>query len=153
MTENTPRTVLEELFRMQRFAVLATAQAGDPYASLVAFAVTPDLKGVLFVTSQLTRKYGNLRSDPRVALLIDSRANRVTDFQAAVAVTALGRASELAGAEHQAFLGVYLERHPSMREFAHAPTTSLFRVSVERYVLVDHFQHVVNMDVGQGPSC
>ncbi len=148
MTENNPRTVLEELLRAQRFAVLATAQAGAPYANLVAFAVTPDLKGVLFVTPRMTRKYDNLLSDPRVALLIDSRANRVADFHAAVAVTVLGRASELAGAEHQACLGVYLERHPSMREFAHAPTTSLFRVSVERYVLVDHFQHVVEMDVG-----
>lgn len=153
MTENNPRTVLEELLRAQRFAVLATAQAGQPYANLIAFAVTPDMKGVLFVTSRLTRKYGNLRSDPQVALLIDSRANRVADFQAAVAVTVLGRASELDGTASQAFLGLFLERHPSMREFAHAPTTSLFRVGVERYVLVDHFQHVVTMDVGQGLSC
>lgn len=153
MTENNPRTVLEELFRAQRFAVLATAQVGEPYASLVAFAVTPDLKGVLFVTSRLTRKYGNLRSDPRAALLVDSRANCVADFQTAVAVTVLGRASELDGAVRQSFLGMFLERHPSMREFAHAPTTSLFRVSVERYVLVDHFQHVVTMDVEPELSC
>ncbi len=151
MTEKNPRTVLEELFRAQRFAVLATEQAEGPYANLVAFAVTPDFKGVLFATPRVTRKYGNLRSDPRVAMLIDSRANCAADFHTAVAVTVLGRAAELTGAEHQAFLGVYLERHPSMQAFAHAPTTSLFRVSVERYVLVDHFQHVVELDVGQWP--
>lgn len=151
MTEKNPRKILEELFRTQRFAVLATAQAGEPYASLVAFAVTPDLKGVLFATPQATRKYGNLRSDPRIAMLIDSRANSVADFHAAVAVTVLGRATELAGADRKALLDVYLECHPSLREFAHAPTTSLFRVSVKRYVLVDHFQHVVELEVGQWP--
>ena len=149
MTENNPHTVLTDLFSSQRFAVLATEQAGAPYANLVAFAVTRDLKKILFATPRMTRKYGNLQRNPQVALLIDSRANRAADLQAATAVTAVGRAAELVDAERQAFFSVYLARHPSLLDFAHAPTTSLFCISVERYVVVDHFQHVVVLNVDQ----
>ncbi len=152
MSQERPPTMLAALFDSQRFAVLATAQVGAPYANLVAFAVTPDLKGILFATPRLTRKYGNLCREPRVAMLIDSRANQATDCQAAVAATAVGHAVELAGEPREAWLGVYLRHHPELAEFVQAASTSLFHVRVERYVLVDHFQHVVEVDPAAWPA-
>lgn len=151
MSDQDTRKTLAALFRRQRFAVLATARAGEPYANLVAFAATPDLRELLFITPRATRKYENLLREPRVALLVDSRANRAADVRAAVAVTALGRAAEATGPARDAWLALYLKRHPGLRTFAAAPTSTLFRVRVERYVLVDHFQHVVCLELPPAP--
>ena len=86
---------LQKLFKKQRLAVLATQKNGQPYSSLVAFAVTEDLKHLIFATSRATRKYDNFSSDSRVALLIDTRTNKVSDFHHAMAVTAVGTAIEV----------------------------------------------------------
>ena len=61
------RKRLEELFRSENLAGLATHCNGQPYASLVAFYADEDLKHIYFVTPKTTRKYGNLTADYRVA--------------------------------------------------------------------------------------
>jgi nitroimidazol reductase NimA-like FMN-containing flavoprotein (pyridoxamine 5'-phosphate oxidase superfamily) len=66
---------LEALLRTQQLGVLSTQYKGQPYASLVAFAATEDAKYLLFATTRSTRKYANMESDSRVAMLIDSRSN------------------------------------------------------------------------------
>jgi len=59
------RELLEGLFAGQRLAVLATQGEGQPYGSLVAFSAAPDLRRLVFATARSTRKYVNLRADPR----------------------------------------------------------------------------------------
>jgi heme iron utilization protein len=76
----------------QPLAVLSTHQAGQPYSNLIAFAATPDLESIFFATTRATRKFANLMADPRVALLIDNRANQEADFAEAAALTVLGSA-------------------------------------------------------------
>ena len=93
-TEAKLKNELKKLFKKQRLAVLATHKNGQPYSSLVAFAVTEDLKHIIFATSRSTRKYEHFSSDGRVALLIDNRTNKVADFHSAIAVTAVGTAME-----------------------------------------------------------
>ncbi|MHC4985042.1 MAG: hypothetical protein ACYTFO_02690, partial [Planctomycetota bacterium] len=48
---------IHEIFDSQRFAVLSTHSEGQPYASLVAFSATGNLRRILFCTPRLTRKY------------------------------------------------------------------------------------------------
>ena len=79
------KKLLNDLFSSQPLAVLATQGKGQPYGNLVAFAATDDLKSLLFATARATRKYANITTDPRVAMVIDSRTNQKTDFQRAVA--------------------------------------------------------------------
>jgi nitroimidazol reductase NimA-like FMN-containing flavoprotein (pyridoxamine 5'-phosphate oxidase superfamily) len=74
------REVLRELLSNQRLAVLSTHNSGQPYASLVAFAFSDDLRFLYFVTPRATRKFSNLQNDCRMALLITSSANQETDF-------------------------------------------------------------------------
>ena len=64
---------LRKLLRTQSLAVLATQNQGQPYASLVAFASSDDLKSLYFATTRSTRKYANLSGDSRVAMLLDNR--------------------------------------------------------------------------------
>ena len=138
--------VLRDLFASQKLAVLSTRDAaGHPYASLMAFAVTEDLRHLVCATHRATRKFANLTADPRVALLIDSRSNRDADIHRAVAVTVLGEVEEVKGSERDLLLQLYLARHPHLEEFVTSPSCALLRVSVASYYLVSHFQEVMEL--------
>ena len=72
-------SLVHNLLETQRAAALATQEMGQPYLSLMAFAVTPDLKTIILATDRYTRKYANLMVEPRLALLIDNRGNTPAD--------------------------------------------------------------------------
>jgi nitroimidazol reductase NimA-like FMN-containing flavoprotein (pyridoxamine 5'-phosphate oxidase superfamily) len=127
--------LLADLFAKQKLAVLATLSGGQPYSCLVAFAETEDLKGLVFTTFRSTRKYRDIMSEPRVALLVDNRSNEESDFSDALAVTATGRAEEVMGGERERLLSVYLAKHPHLAEFAGSSDSALVRVGVENYVV------------------
>jgi len=143
------KQILNELFISQKLAVLGTHQGGQPYGSLVAFAATSDLKNLVFATTRATRKFANLRSDPRVSMVLDNRSNRVADFRKAVAATALGRAREVRGKERENLAEMYLAKHPHLKEFVGSPTCALVKMRVEVYYVVWRFQNVFEWRVGR----
>jgi nitroimidazol reductase NimA-like FMN-containing flavoprotein (pyridoxamine 5'-phosphate oxidase superfamily) len=141
--------VLRALLDSQRFAVLATHSGGQPYVSLMAFAATSDLRELIFATERDTRKYANLRSDARAAVLVDSRSNRSSDIQDAVAVTVIGRAEEAQGDERDHLLRIYVAKHPNLERFATSPSCALVRVKVASYRIVSRFQEVQEVRIRQ----
>lgn len=138
---------LRELFASQRLAVVSTNNKGQPYASLVGFVATEDLKHLIFATARTTRKYANLTDNSHVAMLIDSRSNQDTDFHAAIAATATGIAEEVTGVERDQLLPYYLEKHPHLVDFVNAPSCALIRMKVNCYYLVSRFQNVVELHI------
>ena len=101
--------------------MLCTHNAGQPYASLAAFAGCDDMRFLYFVTPRSTRKLGNHRGGGRMALLIII-THPETDFLQAMAVTVLGSAGELTGLEKEAALKRHIRKHPCLddfRPFAH----------------------------------
>lgn len=134
--------LLRELCARQPLAVLATDAEGKPYTSLVAVALTPDLRRLYFATLRSTRKWANLAGNPHVSLLMDNRVNQVTDFSRAAAATILGVAEELSGTGLETGLAVFLSRHPHLAEFAASPGCALFRVRIASIYLVTRFQNV-----------
>ena len=138
---------LEGLFQSQNLAVLSTQQAGQPYASLVAFDAAADFKHIYFVTPNTTRKFANLKANSRVALLVNNSTNQASDFHRAISVTAVGRAEEVADANKERILGRYLHKHPHLEEFARSPTSALVRIAVVSYYMVKNFQHVMELHV------
>jgi len=143
------KQILSELFTSQNLAVLGTHQEGQPYGSLVAFAATLDLRNLVFATTRATRKFANLKSDPRVSMVFDNRSNRVADFRKAVAATALGRAREVRGKERENLAEMYLAKHPHLKEFVGSPTCALVKMRVEVYYVVWRFQNVFEWRVGR----
>jgi hypothetical protein len=135
--ENTDELsgLIKKLLASQRFAVLATQFEGQPYSNLVALAEADNLRGLLFVTSRDTRKYSNTLASKKVAVLIDSRTNKASDLNNAVAITALGTIEEV-GADNKGYLsGVYLSKHPQLKDFLHEPSNALMRISVTEYIV------------------
>jgi general stress protein 26 len=134
--ENTEElaSLIKRIFAAQRFAVLATQSEGQPYCNLVAFAEADNLKSLIFVTSRDTRKYANIQASKKVAVLIDSRINQVSDLNSAVAVTALGTIEEIIN-HKEYFSGVYLSKHPELKDFLYKPSNALMKVAVTDYVV------------------
>ncbi|ADW18293.1 pyridoxamine 5'-phosphate oxidase-related FMN-binding protein [Desulfobulbus propionicus DSM 2032] len=140
------------LFGQQRLAVVATDSGSGPYTSLVAFAVTPDLGRLIFLTSRATQKFRNIESRPQVALLIDNRSNQPVDLARGVAVTALGTAAEAQGAAREELLQLLRKRHPELGGFADEPSTAVIAITVSRYIVVSHFQEVRVLGMDGGPT-
>jgi len=138
---------LRTLFLSRRLAVLATQHEEKPYASLVAFAATNDLKTIIFATTRSTRKFAYISSNPDVALLIDNRTNEASDFRSAMAVTATGKAQEIIATKEKSFLQLYLAKHPYLKEFVSSPTCALLKVDVSTYYVVRRFQHVLEFHI------
>lgn len=130
------------LFTHQPLAVLATDTGVTPYTSLVAFAAQDDLRHIFFATTRSTQKFANIENNPRVSLLIDNRSNAVDDFRNAMAATVLGVATELSDLPRESAQGLYLAKHPFLKEFVTAPTCALMRVEVQKYLVVNRFQNV-----------
>jgi hypothetical protein len=145
--DDRPSAIVRRLLDEQLLAALGTHHDGAPYTSLVAFAATEDLRHILFATSRATRKWANLADDARASMLIDSRTNRAEDFADAAAVTVLGVVEEVTDNGRSAFLEVFLVKHPHLTDFTAAPSCALLRLNVETYILVNRFQHVVELHV------
>ncbi|MGC8658526.1 MAG: pyridoxamine 5'-phosphate oxidase family protein [Desulfomonilaceae bacterium] len=136
------RNQLVDLFKTQRFSVLATLEQTRPYVNLVAFAETEDLSAIFFATTRATRKYTNISAQSGVAMLVDNRSNEVADLSHAVAVTIIGTASELDEKDRALAEQKYLAKHPHMGEFLSSPTTALMKLEVETFYVVNRFQNV-----------
>ena len=143
------RTRLKEMFDKQRIGVLSTQKRNRPYASLVAFAVTDDLKSFIFATPRSTRKYSNMVASSRAALLIDNRSNRMSDFRRAMAVTAVGKVYELRKSGKNRLIRKYKEKHSHLEDFIKAPTCAVLCLEAEKLHIVDRFQHVVELHLNK----
>ena len=141
------QAVIRRLLAGQKLGVLATREPRSPYQSLVAFAVSRDLKHVYFATGVDTRKHANLIRFPQVSMLFDNRRNAAADFNRGIAVTALGRAEEVKTRTRKEVLGLYLRKHPTLDGFIKSPSCRMFQVKVRTYILVTEFQQVRRIQV------
>jgi len=143
---------IHALCTKQFLAVLCTQHQGQPFGSLVAFTVSDDLRYLCFATERATRKYRNLMSDPRVALLIDSRRAYPDDLVDACALTVTGHISDLDSTAVTSLHTKHATRHPQLREFLAQPTTCLLTMAIEQYDLVSHFQQVRTLSLRTGDA-
>ena len=83
--ENTlTREAVLGFLGQHRLAVIATVAAGGrAEAALIDIAVTPELE-ILFETTDATRKFGNLLSNPRAALVVGWDANATMQCEGVV---------------------------------------------------------------------
>jgi nitroimidazol reductase NimA-like FMN-containing flavoprotein (pyridoxamine 5'-phosphate oxidase superfamily) len=135
------------LLASQRFGVLSTINEDVPHGTLVAIAVSEDLSNIYFCTPKATRKYRNLQSNSRVALTVDTRSNNSKDLSQAAAVTAVGAAETMDAGELEKAMQIYVTRHPQLKKFATAPSTQLMAVRVRRYLYVERFQNVTEIEI------
>ena len=96
---------LQEVFRFmdsERYGVLTTAtNSGRPEAALVGFAVTPALE-IIFDTVRSSRKYPNLKENPRVAFVAGCTTEITVQYE--------GEAEELEGDALAKYKPIYFRK-------------------------------------------
>lgn len=96
-----------EVFRFmdgERLGVLSTAtNSGRPEAALMGFAVTPELE-IIFDTVRSSRKYPNLKENPRVAWVVGCTTEVTVQYE--------GEALELEGEELKKYKKIYFAKFP-----------------------------------------
>lgn len=136
---------LKVINRKQLHAVLATLSDRKPYMSLIAFALTPDARYVLFATPKKTQKYKNIAINKNVSLLINTAKNTSKDYKNAEAVTIQGQAHTIRkGRKRTELASILAEKNPHPESFINSETTALVMVEAEYCVHVDSFQRVTN---------
>lgn len=144
MTDTDLRISVKRLLARQLYGVLATrGEGGRPHLSIVAYISADDLGGLVFATPRNTRKFEYLSKRPEVALFSDDRRERIDDLMEVTGVEVSGTAREVPARDRGGYRALYLSKFPEMAEFVDAPGTALVRVDVDRYDVVDHFQHVL----------
>ena len=144
------RERLEELCGSEMSAVLATDGGGQPYTSLVSFALSPDRKGLIFATPKATSKYKNIAKNPRVSVLIDNRSRAKGDIMLGEAITILGLARPVRrGKRWRELAAVLVSKNPALHEFITAPTTALIYIEAAKYIHVGRFQAITVSDTAQ----
>jgi hypothetical protein len=138
-----PPDGIRALLHDQPYAVLCTQSRCEPHGSLIAFAITEDLRTLVFATPVATRKYRCLLECDRVAVVVDNRSTTTVNVMGIEAATALGQASSLAvGADFDRLAALLIQRHPPLADFVRAESSALFRVQVTEYLYVSRFQNV-----------
>jgi uncharacterized pyridoxamine 5'-phosphate oxidase family protein len=132
--EKLLQSEIAELLLSQKLAVLATQSPEDSsYSSLIAFAATDDLQKIVFATPKATRKFANIKHNPKVSLLIDNRSNNEKDFHDAKAPRELE--------------SLYVSKHPYLEDFLRSPSTAFIIISARSYYLVSRFQEVMELHI------
>lgn len=134
---------LSVLNSLERHAVLATESNRRPYTSLIAYAMTPDMKGLIFATPRKTSKYKNLLKNRNVSLLIDTRTETGGDYMKTEAMTLLGTAEPVRrGSKRENLSGILIKKHPELEEFIQSETTALVLVELSYCYHISSFQTV-----------
>ena len=113
------RAELLAFLRMHRLAVVSTVHDGAPQAAVVGIAVSDGLE-IIFDTLTTSRKYQNLRADPRAALVVGWDSEQTAQFE--------GVADFPTGAELAACKQVYFAAWPDGPEREAWPNIGYVRV-------------------------
>jgi hypothetical protein len=113
------RTDVIAFLRANKLAVEASLHAdGRPQAAVVGIAVTDELE-LVFDTLTSSRKYDNLRRDPRCAIVV---------WADATTVQIEGSVDEPTGAERDRLQACYLAAFPDGHERATKPAITYLRI-------------------------
>ncbi len=114
---------INEVFRFlnsEKLGVLATvAEDGRPEAALIGVASTPELE-LIFDTVKSSRKYPNIKRDPRVALVIGCSTEVTVQYE--------GIAEELVGQSLTKYKEIYFTKFTDGPTRANWPGLTYFVV-------------------------
>jgi nitroimidazol reductase NimA-like FMN-containing flavoprotein (pyridoxamine 5'-phosphate oxidase superfamily) len=132
----TSREYIENVLKLNKFAVLATESGGQPHASLIAITPFGNFRQLIFATYRNTRKYRNLSHNSKVAVLIENGDVNIKDLQRSIVLTIFGHTEEISLAENEAAYQAHHKRHPDMESFMLSSDCVLIGVIAQSYQVV-----------------
>lgn len=139
--------VLRQLLQGQRIASLGTLRDGEPYVSMVPFALLPEESGFVIHVSQLSPHTKDMLESPRVSLLVVAPDTPGTPPQALARITIQGRAEHYtaSGPGYVAAREAYLARFPQAVNIFELPDFSLFAIRPSSIRFIAGFAQAVTL--------
>jgi len=110
-----------EFIAARKYGVISSiGPGGEPQSALVGIAVSPDLE-IVFDTVKTSRKYPNLKVDPRIAVVTGWEGEQTVQFE--------GLAVEPENGELQRAKAIYFAAWPSGVERQKWPGIAYFLIS------------------------
>jgi heme iron utilization protein len=122
--------VLRDLLRTQQVAALGTLHAGQPYVSMVPFALLPGGTSFIIHVSQLAAHTRDMLASPQVSLLVIAPPTPKVMAQELARITVQGEAVQVANGtpEHAVAKAAYLSRFPQSEPMFGFSDFSLFAI-------------------------
>lgn len=121
---------MRELLRTQQVAALGTLHNGEPYVSMVPFAVLPGGLGLVIHVSHLAAHTKDMLLSPQVSVLVVAPPQPELPAQALARITIQGRAVQCAESTqgHAEAKAAYLARFPQSAPMFGFADFSLFAI-------------------------
>jgi heme oxygenase (biliverdin-IX-beta and delta-forming) len=121
---------LRDLLRTQEVAALGTLHQGQPFVSMVPFALPPGSTDFIIHVSQLAAHTKDMLASPQVSMLVIAPPTPGVMAQELARITVQGEAAQLAGGtpEHAAAKAAYLSRFPQSELMFGFSDFSLFAI-------------------------
>ena len=132
----TAREYIEDVLKLNKFAVLATEGNGQPHTSLIAITPFGSFRQLIFATYRNTLKYRNLAHNSKVAVLIESGDVNMKALHKSIVLTIIGHTEEINIVDNEAAFQVHLKRHPEMESFMLSNDCALILVIAQSYQVV-----------------
>ena len=127
---------MKNLAKQNDTCVLATIADRKPYCSLMAYVTNKDCTEIYMVTHRQTQKYQNLKKNPSVSLLIDTRGT--SPRTKARAMTVEGVYQEINdNDQEQKLRQKLLSAHPNLNDFMGNPDAKVLRIRIISFLLLD----------------
>lgn len=144
---------MKALAKEKDTCVLATVSGATPHCSLMAYVTDDDCREIYMATLKRTTKYANLKENPFVSLLIDTREEHSGSHRReAKALTVSGVFQPIGNEEKKNIVrAMLLERHPHLKAFLERPDAEVFGIKIESFLLLDgltnaHFEALEQPD-------
>lgn len=139
--------LLDRLLQDQRIASLGTLHEGEPYVSMVPFALLADGSGFVIHVSQLSSHTRDMLESPRVSLLVVAPETPGAPAQATARVTIQGRAEhDSAPAPGYATAReAYLSRFPRAADMFELPDFLLFTIRPSSIRFIAGFAQAITL--------
>jgi nitroimidazol reductase NimA-like FMN-containing flavoprotein (pyridoxamine 5'-phosphate oxidase superfamily) len=137
------RKEIKSMLQAGRHCVMATAADNQPYCSLMAYTVNDECNQIFMGTRRNTRKYQNLKENPLVSLLMDSR-----DQDQPQALTVEGVIKEL-DRDHgkDKVREALISKHPQLKSLLDSSDAAILSVKVKSVVFLNGLTDVLRQQI------
>lgn len=137
---------MKSILKQNGMCVLATCRDNKPHCSLMTYITDPECRTIYMVTERNTQKWKNLKYNPHVSLMVDTRLNpEAGPSIQALMVDGIHRAIEKAEKKRE-IIGEIIEVHPEVKRLAESADVEVVAVKIESFLLLNgvsdsHFEY------------
>jgi nitroimidazol reductase NimA-like FMN-containing flavoprotein (pyridoxamine 5'-phosphate oxidase superfamily) len=140
-------SVAKSMIADNNFCVLSTCGDGQPNSSLMQYTCDDGCTKLFMLTLQGSRKQQNIEKNPRVSLLIDTRADLKRNQEPVKSLTVYGRAEFIQAAPRKnELISQLVQKNNDLQVLAGDSNCLVIQVSAEKLLLLDGVDKSTYMD-------